>query len=126
MCLMESDGKGHLLIATLCYLTIVESGLNEMELRSLLILEYNLLPIAIRRNYKNLPFGNQFLLILPLTIKQFPDYCPDEFGTTSCTQTLPLRWYFVLHRLGHLFMKIDGDSNHFVLPSACRRVVFKK
>ncbi|CDH92980.1 RING-type domain-containing protein [Caenorhabditis elegans] len=110
MCLMESDGKGHLLIATLCYLTIVESGLNEMELRSLLILEYNLLPIAIRRNYKNLPF----------------DYCPDEFGTTSCTQTLPLRWYFVLHRLGHLFMKIDGDSNHFVLPSACRRVVFKK
>ncbi|CAI2351305.1 unnamed protein product [Caenorhabditis sp. 36 PRJEB53466] len=110
MCLMEVDGKGHLLIAALCFLTIVESGLNEMELRSLLVSEYTLLPIGIRRNFRNLPF----------------EYCPDGFGTTSCPQMNPLRWYTVLNRLGHLFVNINSETNHFVLPTACRRIVQKK
>lgn len=124
MCLMEADGKGHLLIATLCFLTIVETGLNEMELRSLLIGEYNLLPIGIRRHFRNLPFGE--VMDVFQTTLLLSEYCPDVFGATTCQQIPPLRWYYVMHRLGHILMKINADDNHFVIPAVCKRVAAKK
>ncbi|CAB3409408.1 unnamed protein product [Caenorhabditis bovis] len=108
VCLMESEARGHLIIATMCFLTCVPDGLNEVELRSLLADEFELLPIAIRRNLRNLPY----------------EYCADDFG--AIPQVAPLRWYTVVSRLDHILICIDADTNHFILPAACQRIVRKR
>uniref|UniRef100_A0A1I7XDU5 AAA domain-containing protein n=1 Tax=Heterorhabditis bacteriophora TaxID=37862 RepID=A0A1I7XDU5_HETBA len=55
--LLEIEARGHLLIACLCFLTIVDSGLTEPELRYLLAPENKILPAGIKRKFRNLPFG---------------------------------------------------------------------
>ncbi|CAI5449538.1 unnamed protein product [Caenorhabditis angaria] len=109
VCLMESDSRGHLLIAVLCFLTIQQNGLNEIDLRRLLADEHALLPMGIRRNYRNLPF----------------DYCAECYGHTN-PQILPIRWYYIINRIGHLLIAIDSDDNHFLIPAACQRIIRKK
>ncbi|CAD6196265.1 unnamed protein product [Caenorhabditis auriculariae] len=107
VCLMETEGRGHLLIGILCFLTIVETGLTETELRSLLAKEDHVLPSGFRK--KILPF----------------EYSLEPYGKTL-GQVSALRWRFCALRLAHILLKIDDDSNHFLLPSVFKRIVCKR
>ncbi|PAV63566.1 hypothetical protein WR25_20841 [Diploscapter pachys] len=101
----EAEAKGHLLIATLCMLALVPTGLTEIELRYLLCPEDELLPTGIRRRFRNLPF----------------EYNLEKYGSYS--QVSALRWRYVAMRLEHYFITIDKDCNHYLLASVCRKAI---
>ena len=49
---IEADAHGHYIIAMLCLLAVSEEGLREIELRTILADEHNLLPHSIKRTSK--------------------------------------------------------------------------
>ncbi|CAI4222049.1 unnamed protein product [Auanema sp. JU1783] len=106
--IIESESKGHLLISTLCLMTMVESGLSEIDLRVLLFPEENVLPKTINRKFRNMPF----------------EYDYEKYGNHN--QISALNWRFVIFKLEHLFHVLNESNNHFVLDDLMKSCVRKK
>ncbi|GMR47343.1 hypothetical protein PMAYCL1PPCAC_17538 [Pristionchus mayeri] len=105
---METEGRGHLLIGALCFLTLCPLGMREIELRNLLGTETRVLPTSIKRRNNSLNF----------------EYCTDSYGGKSMVSAL--RWRFILSRLSHLLVIIDPISSHIQIPSYARKTVAKR
>ncbi|CAJ0933050.1 unnamed protein product, partial [Mesorhabditis belari] len=106
--LMEAEMRGHLLIGSLCILTIASDGIEERQLRRLLAPEDQLLPVSFKRKGRGLIY----------------DFCDDRYGKRE--EVLALRWRYVRMRIGYYLQMVDLDRHALSISPVCKKVVQKR